>query len=208
MGKSVFRLELTGRDFGRWSVLSFHGKNAIGELLWNCRCECGTERVVKAGSLMNGRSRSCGCFHKSRVSTHGMTGTPTFKSWDSMKQRCTNPKAPDFARYGGRGVRVCGRWLESFENFLHDMGARPTGQTLDRVDVNGDYTPENCRWATMSQQQRNKRTSSVAEFGGVTRTYAEWAEITGVNSKAIGERLRRGWAVKDALLVPLGERRQ
>lgn len=152
-----FRLELSGKVFGRWTVIDFSHKNIRGEMYWNCICECGKQRPVSSNGLTRGKSVSCGCFHKERVTTHGMTKTKTFKSWESMKQRCTNEKSPDYHRYGARGISICERWVNSFENFLSDMGERPEGLTLDRIDVNGNYEPTNCKWSTLSEQNKNQR---------------------------------------------------
>jgi hypothetical protein len=151
------RADLSGKAFGRWVVIDYSHKNTRGEIYWNCVCECGSKKPVTAGSLRKGTSVSCGCLHKEAVTTHGMTGTKTFKSWDSMKQRCMNPKSPDYHRYGARGIAVCERWINSFDNFLLDMGLRPDKKTLDRIDVNGNYEPSNCKWSTYSEQNKNQR---------------------------------------------------
>lgn len=154
MGKKLY---LSGQKFGRWEVIYYSHKNIRGEKYWNCRCNCGTVKAVSAASLVNKKSVSCGCYHIEQVSSHGMTLTPTFKSWESMKQRCTNKNSPDYHNYGGRGITVCQRWINSFDNFLHDMGIRPKNMTLDRINVNGSYDPSNCKWSTYSEQNKNQR---------------------------------------------------
>ena len=131
-----------------------------------------------------------------------MTRTRTFKSWEGMKQRCLNPRAPDYARYGGRGIRVNEAWAESFETFLRDMGERPVGLTLDRMDVNGNYEPGNCRWATLSRQQRNRRDTVSLTFAGQTLSVADWADDLGIKPKLIRERLKNGWPLERALYGP------
>jgi hypothetical protein len=198
----VSRLDLSGEKFGRWVVVGQSHKNASGEVFWLCRCECGGEKSVKAGSLRSGRSTSCGCAHLDAVTSHGMTKTPTFKSWESMKQRCLNQKAPDYHSYGGRGIKVHEAWRDSFPQFLADMGERPEGTTLDRIDVDGDYEPSNCRWATLKTQQRNRRVTSAITHNGATRSLAEWAELTGVPSKILGWRIKVGWDTASALTTP------
>src|SRR5690606_14083096 len=120
--------------------------------------------------------------------THGFSKTPTYKSWDSAKQRCTNPADDHWPDYGGRGIGMCARWLQSFENFLTDMGKRPDGTTLDRLDVNGDYSPENCRWATPIEQHNNKRINTFVEYDGKRQTIAQWSRETGIHPDTLRRR--------------------
>lgn len=139
--------------YGRWTVIS----NTAPPYHVLCRCDCGTIRNVYLSALLREKSKSCGCLHKEKVTTHGHNGTRTYKSYHAMKERCLNPNHQAYEFYGGRGIKICDRWLLSFENFLEDMGERPEERTLDRVDNDGDYTKMNCRWATKSQQNKNKR---------------------------------------------------
>jgi len=158
------RIDLTGRRFGRWTVLAIHPeryRHCRGTFTrWICRCDCGIERVVLGGSLRSGRSKSCGrCIHHHRI-THGHCrfgrATRIYEVWHSMMQRCCNPNHRAYASYGGRGIRVCERW-HSFVSFLVDMGEPPPGLSLDRRNNDGNYEPGNCRWATHSEQMRNRR---------------------------------------------------
>lgn len=169
--------DLTGKKFGRWTVIVLHGKRASVPI-WYCRCACGNESLVRHPTLTAGTSRSCGCL-KSDLAFRRMTEhNPNFKhghfrkhrvsstyiSFGSMRQRCLNRKATSYAEYGGRGIEICRRWLvkgRAFANFLADMGVRPRGKTLDRINVDGNYTPWNCRWANKTVQQNNRRRMSL-----------------------------------------------
>jgi len=163
--------DLTGQAFGRWTVIGRAEKKG-GKTAWLCRCECGTERVVIDNGLKRGKSKSCGCLRNEMAKELGKTlGNNTrvhghapkrqksveYRTWVNMKTRCYNPRATGYEFWGGRGITVCDRWRDSFENFLEDMGLRPEGTSLDRIDVNGNYEPENCRWADPTTQRKNQR---------------------------------------------------
>lgn len=194
--------DATGQKFSRWTILSFHsGKgNAIK---WNCRCECGTERPVMIRSLRTGVSKSCGCLWKEYVdsiTTHGMTNSMEFKIWQGMNQRCHNEKSSGWKDYGGRGIFVCERWRESFENFYEDMGACPSkSHSIDREDNSEGYFPGNCKWSTKTQQARNMRSNHNITHNGLTLTVTEWAEKTGVNKQTIYSRIRNGLSIPEVL---------
>jgi hypothetical protein len=155
--------DLTGEQFGRWTVIKCVGRRH-GGALYLCRCECGNEKEVPSGTLRAGQSQSCGCWKRERGivanTKHGRSSrgprSAEYRSWCAMKRRCDNPSTNGYENYGGRGIVYCERWA-SFENFLADMGERPPGHSLDRIDVNGNYTPENCRWATAKEQQWGRR---------------------------------------------------
>lgn len=163
--------DLTGRIFERLTVVGMD-RTRGGRTRWFCRCSCGSMKSVTACELKAGNTKSCGCFDADRKKTttvrHGFSRTPTYVCWSNMHARCSNQSRPDFARYGGRGICVCDHWSD-FATFLADMGEKPLGLTLDRIDNNGNYEPGNCRWATPSEQRRNQRSKSeiraAAEIG-------------------------------------------
>lgn len=201
--------DLTGRKFGRWTVLGegthkYSGKHRI--LYWKCKCECGTFKEIHGGSLVLRRSESCGCLLKEKLknglnSTHGMSKTRIYATWGRIIYRCYNKKTSDWYLYGGRGIKVCDRWRYSFENFFEDMGSTyKEGLTIDRKDNDGNYEPENCRWATQKQQQRNKRNSHNITFNGKTQCIAAWAEELGIKVSTLGMRITKyGWSVEESL---------
>lgn len=204
-------VDLSGKRFGRWEVLSRGENDKRGQAQYNCRCTCGTEKVVAGYSLRRGESKSCGCLSVevargrkgcknpgSGGRKHGMKGTPEYSAWSSMKGRCTNPKYENYKNYGGRGISVCQEW-HTFENFYRDMGARPEGTSLDRIDVNGNYEPSNCRWGTEEEQCNNRTNARLLEFNGKKQTIAQWSRELGIKYRTIHQRLRMKWSIKDTL---------
>lgn len=171
-----------GQQYGRWVVLSLSslGTNTSPKK-YRCRCTCGTERAVPAIQLVRGKSISCGCFRieqaRNATATIASTYRAEYSCYQSMKDRCLNSRNPAYKYYGGRGIIICDRWIESFEHFFVDMGPRPSlTHTLDRFpDKNGNYEPDNCRWATKREQSNNSRRCRYIEFAGRTQTIAEWA---------------------------------
>lgn len=148
---------IAGRRFERLVAIEPTEKRLGRKVIWSCRCDCGNIKDVPIDALNAGRVKSCGCLRKEQNTTHGMKGTPTYKAWKSMRQRCKNKNDPHYPDYGGRGITVCERW-ESFENFLADMGERPSDDlSIDRINNDGNYEPGNCRWTDRFTQARNRR---------------------------------------------------
>lgn len=204
MGKPVCKLY--GQRFGRLVAIEPYNDRKPGQRTrWRCRCDCGRETVTETHSLRrkNGGTVSCGCLKLEKIRTHGLTKSPTYKAWKGMWGRCTQPSSFGYEHYKKRGITVCERWRK-FENFLADMGERPAGFTLDRINNDGNYEPGNCRWATMREQGNNRSTNLHFEYRGKTYTLAELARETGVSKDILRHRLVRtsGWTVEGAVSTP------
>lgn len=156
--------DMVGNKFGRWTVIKRNGR--VGSLaMWLCRCECGKESTVPGARLRGGKSKSCGCLRSVTATTHGKTKSLEYSSWYHMKGRCYDPRDKRYKDYGGRGIMVCDRWLHNFENFLADMGNRPGPEySIDRIDVNKNYEPSNCKWSTIAEQRNNRRDSKQRQW--------------------------------------------
>jgi hypothetical protein len=188
------KLDLTGMKFGRWTAIREDGR-AYQKVMWLCRCECGKEGRVSAGNLRNGLSKSCGCWNLEQVRSpkkHGLSQSPEFTVWQNMIERCTNPKNTAYENYGGRGISICERWRESFSNFYADMGPRPEGTTINRIDNDGNYEPSNCQWATDQEQQRNKRSNHRITAFGKTMLLTEWSAELGMSPALILYHMNKG----------------
>lgn len=192
-------IDIAGHRFERYVVLELHSKTRDGAR-WVCRCDCGEMRVVYGFSLRNGGTRSCGCRSIENSKTHGLSGTPEHRAWKNMIQRCSNRKHIMYYRYGGRGIQVCDRWKD-FPSFYADMGKKPSpGHSLDRIDSDGHYCPENCRWATKHQQANNTSRNVYVTIEGRTATVSEWCKLLLINKpNRVYEKLARGIEPRRAL---------
>lgn len=179
-------------------------------------CDCGNRKVILVESVSEGKTGSCGCLRSeessSRLIKHGNAKrgneSPTWATWQSMRRRCAYKNSNRWDMYGGRGITVCDRWRDSFEAFLEDMGPRPEGCSIDRIDNSKGYSKENCRWASAKEQARNRKSSVLIEFNGKTQCITEWAEEIGIAVGTLYQRLHKGWSVEKALTTPLMRQRK
>jgi hypothetical protein len=199
--------DLIGKKFGKLTVVSFDHlhvtPNGSKKPKWLAKCECGGEIVTREESLQQGKTMSCGCLQAEAHAKHGHSTrsgrTNTYQCWMDMKARTMNPKHRSFANYGGRGIKVCDRWLE-FPSFLEDMGENPgPGYSIERTSNDGNYEPGNCRWATRREQDRNKRSTVMISFEGETMCVSDWERKLGFSEGVVGIRLRSGWPIPKAL---------
>ena len=195
---------LTGKQFSKLTVLH-RVKNKTRHAKWLCVCQCGNKIEAFATNLKTGNTQSCGCLNKQliakRSTTHNSSHTTEYKAWDSMKHRCYNKNYHLYHRYGARGIKVCDSWVNSFENFLNDMGLKPTpSHSLDRINNDLEYSKSNCRWASISDQANNRSNNIHLTFNNKTLTCSQWAKTTGIKSATIRARIQRyGWSIEDAL---------
>ena len=202
-------IDLTGRVFGRLTVIERSGSGL--PVRWRCRCECGNETASFGTNLKAGTARSCGCLRDElvavRMTKHGRHDTPEYQAWANAKSRCHNSHAQAFRNYGGRGIVMCDRWRDDFAAFYADMGERPGHRyTLERIDNDGPYSPDNCRWATYSEQLRNTRQNRVLEFNGKRQPLMDWAIETGIAYNTLQSRLRTGHSIEQTLTAPVQSR--
>ena len=199
-------INLIGKTFGRLKVVAKISN--IAPYKWECICECGNKVIVYGAHLRYRRTKSCGCLRVEQPTKHGHSRigkkTKVYIAWRGIKERCHNPNNPAFQNYGGRGITVCERWRNSFENFLNDMGEPPPKTSIDRYPNNdGNYEPGNCRWATRSEQNNNTRQCRFLEFDGKVKTIAQWERELGCKKQSVRSRIRKGWSIQEALATPV-----
>lgn len=191
-----------GQRFNRLTVIAFERVRPRGGAVWRCRCDCGNETTTTAHDMRVGHTQSCGCQGRERSAaarrTHGMTGTPVYKIWKGIRVRCYNPNSAIYPHYGGRGIVMCDRWRESFEAFFADMGERPPGHSVERIDNDGPYSPENCEWAAKVTQMNNMRSNHCITYQGKTQSLADWARELGIDYHRLRARIERGVPVERA----------
>lgn len=193
------KIDLAGQRFGLLVVVEEVGLAKEGAIFWRCRCDCGGEITTRGTQLRRGRARSCGC---SRIS-HGLGGTRIYDIWFQMKRRCEDPSSRDYVHYGARGIRVCERW-QDVRIFMADMGVPAEGETLERRDVDGPYSPENCCWVTQKEQTRNARSNIQITFNGRTQCLGAWAEELGIKYRTLYNRIVERGLSPEAAFKPVG----
>lgn len=202
---------LAGTRFGRLVARSIADYRLNNVIVWHCVCDCGNTKDARAASLKKGDVKSCGCLKAELrppdCTTHGLSRYSGMKVWQGMIRRCNKSEDKDFALYGGRGIKVCERWLD-VRNFAKDMGEKPDGYSLDRIDPNGDYCPENCRWATPAEQGANKRTNRMLEHNGEVLHMSEWCRRLNVKPSTVFNRLNSGMDPSLALTLPSRRQRR
>lgn len=195
-----------GDVIGRLTLIKRLPRKTYTTTRWLCQCSCGTQKDVAQIQLVAGKVRSCGCLRRdvwrAKMTTHGMTNDPRYGIWGHIKYRCTNPADSEYHAYGGRGIRVCDRWMNDFQAFVLDMGPRPTPQhSIERIDNDGNYEPSNCRWATRLEQAANKRNTIRLTLNGETKRLVEWAAIYGLPHTVLATRIKNGWNAEDAITI-------
>lgn len=200
-------IDLTGRRFGRLVVLG-RAERPGHMVYWNCICDCGKAHIAAGSYLKNGKIKSCGCLHdeksairaKMQFTKHADSGSRLYRIWKSMRTRCNNKKSKSYPDYGGRGVAICPEWNDyaAFQKWAISAGYKDE-LTIDRIDVNGNYCPENCRWVTWFAQSNNKRTTAYITVNGVRRSIKEWSNLTGINYRTLRTRLHAGWSESEIL---------
>ena len=198
--KCNHKASFIGRKFGRLEVKSLAYKKD-NTTYWNCKCDCGNSCVVRRNDLTTGNTKSCGCLHMESISTHGMRNDDRYSVWRDLIGRCENILNADFGDYGARGIRVCEEWHD-IHQFVKDMGPRPEGYEIERIDNNGNYCPDNCKWASRKAQTNNTRRNIIVSYKGRKQSLALWCEELNLNYESMRARLKRHWSPEEAFELP------
>jgi hypothetical protein len=202
--------DLTGQTFNYLTVLEKATQRGHYSY-FQCKCKCGTIKEVRGSNLISQQTKSCGCLLKETLTKHGKTGTPAYLSWKAMNTRCNNRKFPRYIDYGARGIRVCDRWRgkDGFKNFFTDLGERPKGYSLDRINNDGNYEPENCRWSDKYTQANNARSNNLITYKNQTKTLSQWARVMGLGRYTLSCRIYKyNWSIEKALMTPVSNKNQ
>lgn len=200
-GKKTRNIE--GNKYGYLTAIKEVGRTKHGAITWLFKCDCGNERIATAYEVKNGRPYSCGCMNLIASKTHGLSKTTEYHIWSGMVARCYDENNPNYFNYGGRGIKMCKIWRNSFEAFLSDMGNRPSpNHTIDRIDNDMGYCKENCRWATAKEQSRNRRSNNILEINGVKKCIMEWCEFYNISWHTFKTRRRMGVPISNIFLPP------
>lgn len=214
--KYKYPKDLSGYRVGRLVVTDSEPLHKNGRTYFECLCDCGNLKIVCRSHLFDNTTKSCGCLEKENREMqcnlrikHGMTNERLYYIWSSMKARCLRESTKSYKNYGGRGIKLFEPWkeFENFKNWSLENGYKDD-LTIDRIDVNGNYEPSNCKWSTHTEQARNKRNTVMISYKGQEKTIFEWSEITGISRDRIYDRLRKGWSVEDALERRLYDKRR
>lgn len=196
-------INLEGQRFGRLVAIEPIPRPG-SRRRWRCKCDCGNETLTPTQNLLSGKAKSCGCMKIEKATKHGDSRTRIYRIWNGMKNRCNNENEIGYENYGGRGITVCEEWNNSFEEFRDwsfENGYKE-GLTIDRIDVNGNYEPSNCRWVTMAEQNRNKRDNVYLTYNEETKILGDWARLFGIKNNTLSRRIKDGWTVEQALTIP------
>lgn len=202
-------IDFTEKRFGRLVAIKQVAKNTSGHQMWLCKCDCGRETIVDYHNLKNNHTKSCGCLQRESTAnsntTHGLRKTRLYRTWHHMRERCYYPKDKRYANYGGRGIAVCDEWNKDFQAFYEWAMANGYREDLsiDRIDVNGNYEPSNCRWATTEEQANNRQSNRRITIGGETLTLSEWSKRSNIKRATFYARIKKGWSEEKALFTPV-----
>lgn len=196
---------MIGYKFNRLTVIEEVDRIHPKRPMYACKCDCGKMKNVEGRRLREGTIKSCGCLSKEltriRSITHGMTDSSEYKTWCGIKRRCLNENDKRYPEYGGRGIKICDSWSNSFQSFFHDMGEKPEGYSIERIDVNGNYEKSNCKWIKLSSQASNKRTNVKITHKNETKNLSDWSLETGIKAETISARIKRGWSIEKSLSI-------